>query len=102
MLGATKSDFPRITEDFSYPSLFALLNSVVKILEPQPMCSARTGPTLLLPAPMNPTKLRCICGGRCHIRPVNRHINPCDFGRLQDAVLADSVSLLFVLGAFLR
>jgi len=59
----------------------------------QPMCSARTGPTLLLPAPIESDQnyglhLRRSAG---HIRPVNRHINPCDFGRLQDAVLADSV-----------
>jgi len=93
MLGATKSDFPGITEDFSYPSLFALLNSVVKILEPPAHVLGQNRPYATFAGAHESDQnyglhLRRSAG---HIRPVNRHINPCDFGRLQDAVLADSV-----------
>jgi hypothetical protein len=93
MLGATKFRFSGIPEDFSYPLLFAPLNPVVKILEPPAhvLCQNRSYTAFAGAHESDQDYGLHLRGPAGHIRPVNRHINPCDFGRLQDAVLADSV-----------
>jgi hypothetical protein len=102
MLGATKSRFSGIPEDFRYFLLFALLNPVVKILKAPAHVLGQNWPNTAFSGAHESDQnyglhLRRSAG---HIGPVKRQMKPYNFGRLRDAALADSVFSLFVLGAF--
>src|ERR1700692_4732695 len=83
MLRAAKSSFPRVTEDFRYPLLFAPFNAVVQILErPAQVLSQNSPYTAFAGAHESDQdyglRVRQMTGP---IRPVVRRISPCNFGR---------------------